>query len=592
MRNMKIRAKLMIMTICAIICPLIVGIVSVIFMGSINDKSTQIVDTCIPVLTVAEEMNTDMANYRRMELRHVIAQDESGKAEIEESLNALAASMEEGFKQCAALVTSDSGKQILQKIQTAWEDYASIHKEILALSDAGDSAGAIAKSLETTKEFEEIAGLLKEMVAHAAEVSDQYSKDAASAYRWACRIALAVIVIGTLLVVAVSLIVTRLITKPVNELDAVSRKIAEGDLDAELTYQSKDELGTLSQNFNKTVVRLKDYVAYINEISQVLNQLAEGNLVVELTYDYAGEFAKVKTALENISDSMNDTMSRIYDASEQVASGSDQVASGAQALSQGATQQASSVEELAATINEISTNINKNAEHAKNANDQVSATAAELERGKDQMSSMTGAMSEIDHSAGEISKIIKTIEDIAFQTNILALNAAVEAARAGAAGKGFAVVADEVRNLASKSAEASKNTASLIEATIKAVKDGTAIADQTAASFDEIILMSEKSASIVNEISKASQEQASAVSQVTVGIDQISSVVQTNSATSEQSAAASQELSGQAQVLKSLVSKFKLKNGSGGYSAPASSYNTSSSSYASDMDSMAGGDKY
>lgn len=592
MKNMKIRAKLTIMTICAIVCPLIVGLVSVVFMRNMNEKNTKIVDVCIPVLSAAEEMNTDLANYRRMELQHVIAQEAEGKNEVETALNELAADIEEGFTKCAGLISTDTGKQLLQKIQESWKTYDAIHDEILALSNAGDSAGAVAMSQSTTDEFEEVAAELMELVVYAEEVAAQYSGEAETAYHWASTISMIVIVIGIILVVTVSLFIMFLITKPVSELNEVSKKIAEGNLDAEITYQSKDELGTLAQNFNKTVLRLKDYVAYINEISQVLNQLADGNLIVNLTYDYAGEFAKVKTALENISDSMNETMSHIHDAAEQVASGSDQVASGAQALSQGATEQASSVEELAATINEISTNINKNAEHAKNANEQVSATAAELERGKEQMSNMTSAMSEIDHSAGEISKIIKTIEDIAFQTNILALNAAVEAARAGAAGKGFAVVADEVRNLASKSAEASKNTASLIEATIKAVKDGTAIADQTAASFDQIIQMSEESAAIVNEISKASQEQASAVSQVTVGIDQISSVVQTNSATSEQSAAASQELSGQAQVLKGLVSKFKLKNSTGSYSAPMTSSYSAPASYMGDMGGMIGGDKY
>ena len=220
---------------------------------------------------------------------------------------------------------------------------------------------------------------------------------------------------------------------------------------------------------------------------------------------------------------------------------------------------ASSVEELAATITEIHDHVANNAENAKLASEQAMATTAELEQGKKQMEQMTTAMAQINDSASEISKIIKAIEDIAFQTNILALNAAVEAARAGTAGKGFAVVADEVRNLASKSAEASKNTASLIEATVQAVQEGTGIANETASSMGRIVLASEQAAKLVHEISKASQEQAASIAQVTLGIDQISSVVQTNSATSEECAAASEELSTQSQILKGLVNRFQIR---------------------------------
>ena len=195
------------------------------------------------------------------------------------------------------------------------------------------------------------------------------------------------------------------------------------------------------------------------------------------------------------------------------------------------------------------------------ASEQAMNTAAELEQGKRQMEQMTAAMNQINDSASEISKIIKTIEDIAFQTNILALNAAVEAARAGEVGQGFAVVAGEVRSLASKSAEASKNTAALIESTVRAVQEGTDIANETASSMGRIVLASEEAAKLVHEISDASQEQAAAIAQVTLGIDQISIVVQTNSATSQESAAASQELSSQAQVLKGLVNRFEIREG-------------------------------
>lgn len=240
-------------------------------------------------------------------------------------------------------------------------------------------------------------------------------------------------------------------------------------------------------------------------------------------------------------------------------SGSTQVSSGAQALSQGTTEQASSIEELASTIQLISDQVRQNADSALQAQQTIREVGGKLTKSNQEMQGLTEAMGEISSSSSQIGKIIKTIEDIAFQTNILALNAAVEAARAGAAGKGFAVVADEVRNLAGKSSEASKSTASLIEATISAVKGGASLADETAASLLEVVEGTQVIIAQINQIADSSAEQAASIAQVTLGVEQISAVVQTNSATAEESAATSEELSGQAQILKELVGGFKLK---------------------------------
>lgn len=368
-----------------------------------------------------------------------------------------------------------------------------------------------------------------------------------------CLAGLAVFVAG---IVVIS-IIARQISDPIKKASERLKELSQGNLKNDVDiFKARDEIGDMTRALSKTVQTWRDYIV---DISASLAELDRGNLKTEMNMDYMGDFAPIKVSFQHTVDTLNDTLRKLDNSAMQVASGSNQVAGSAQSLAQGATQQAASVEELAATVSGIHDHVAKNAENAKMASEQTMATAKELEHGKRQMEQMTAAMNQINDSASEISKIIKTIEDIAFQTNILALNAAVEAARAGAVGQGFAVVADEVRNLASKSAEASKNTASLIEATVQAVREGTGIADETALSIGRIVVASEEAAKLVHEISKASQEQAAAIAQVTLGIDQISIVVQTNSATSEESAAASEEMSSQAQILKGLVNRFKIR---------------------------------
>lgn len=356
--------------------------------------------------------------------------------------------------------------------------------------------------------------------------------------------------------------ITRSLTRPINEIEQAARQMAEGSLNATVTYESKDELGSLSNSMRTLIHGL---AAIVKDIDYLLGEMATGNFQVKTQAEsnYIGDYMPILHSMRNINESLSHTLLQIGQSSDQVSSGSDQVSNGAQALSQGATEQAASIEQLSASITEVSQKVKINADGAQEASRIATQTGNELLESNQKMQSMMQAMAEISNSSSEIGKIIKTIEDIAFQTNILALNAAVEAARAGAAGKGFAVVADEVRNLASKSAEASKSTSSLIENSLRAVENGTNIAKDTASSLAQSVEGAKKVTQRIDEISQASAEQTQAISQITLGVDQISSVVQTNSATAEESAAASEELSGQAQMLKNLVGKFKLKTADG-----------------------------
>lgn len=365
--------------------------------------------------------------------------------------------------------------------------------------------------------------------------------------------------ISCLALVVLSLVIgyfLRKLLQPVQTVVEAAQSISEGHFDIELTAQSGDEIGILTETFNHTAHVLQNM---IQDISRVLGSIADSNLAVEPSDGYVGDLGEIRESMKHIITNMNRVMGDIGITADQVANEADQVSGGAQILSQGATEQASSVEELAATVNEISDNIKTNAENAAVANERAATVGMEISNSNAYMQEMLTAISEISSHSTEIGKIIKTIEDIAFQTNILALNAAVEAARAGVAGKGFAVVADEVRNLANKSAEASKNTSALIDGSLRAVDNGKKIADGTALSLQAVVESVNEVTTTIDKISSACQEQAEAITQVAIGMDQISSVVQTNSATAEQSAAASEELTGQAQLLKDMVNKFTLQ---------------------------------
>jgi len=341
-------------------------------------------------------------------------------------------------------------------------------------------------------------------------------------------------------------------------------RLAHGELSCDMSVSQGDEdTKQLQELYSKIAADLHMSVSaikgYIEEITMVLTEIEKGNLDVGITQEYSGDFAALKQSINGIVGSLSETMTNINTAAVQVAQGAHQVSDGNQAVSQGATEQAGAIEELTSSLTQISSQTEENAVKADKAKTLSAKAMTNATVGNEQMKDMKTAMDEINESSGNISKIIKVIDDIAFQTNILALNAAVEAARAGIHGKGFAVVAEEVRNLAARSATAAKETTELIEGSIKKAEAGTTITNKTADALTEIVGSVHEAAELVEAIAKASKEQAVGISQVNRGIEQLSMVVQNNSATAQEGAAASEEMSSQAEMLKDMVEKFKVK---------------------------------
>ncbi|MBR0528450.1 MAG: HAMP domain-containing protein [Ruminococcus sp.] len=363
-------------------------------------------------------------------------------------------------------------------------------------------------------------------------------------------------VILLVLTVISSMIFSMRISKPIVSATTRIRQLAQGNLSAPVdVWYSKDELGVLTSSLEETIVCLRQY---INLITLALNQISDGNLCHRMEGTFKGDFQQIKNTFNEILNSLSDTFASINTAAEQVNTGAVQVSNSAQSVSQGSTQQASAIEELSVTLKDVSKQVEQNANDAKNANTIVGRNADAIGTCNDDMTNMLDAINEIRISSDEISKIIKVIDEIAFQTNILALNAAVEAAREGS--KGFGVVADEVRRLASRSAEAAKQTASLIENSSAAVSKGSQIAEKTAESLGSIVEGSAEIQSLVKNISEASEAQTEAIAQINTGLVQISSVVSANTSASVGTASASEELSSQSLILKNMIARFKLSD--------------------------------
>ena len=562
--NLKVAGKLKVYRMTVLVMTLFLVLVALISTLVIRSNIEKITEVWSPSLEYLQDLETMTAKYRIKQYQHLVESDAAIMNSCEEEIQKLESQIQDTGVNLDAIITTDSdaqkGQDDYEVASVAWEKYRDASDEILQLSREGKQQEA--SKLMTGEVYEDYKSFAEKLTILRDEFQTELDRAKTMANVCTVIIFIVIVVAGLAIAVVTTLIgriITNSITEPVEQIDAAVASLRRGELSnvEMLTYESEDELGDTIRNLKEAMGILADYVS---EISVEVKAIAQGDLTKngdDIT-DFLGDFSELKTSLLYILKRFNSTLTEISNLAEQVSSNASEVENASKSLADGATEQAGVIEELNATIDTVVNLAEDTAKETQSASARVKASANKANEEKEKMNELLTEMEHITEISKEIGNIITDIEDIASQTNLLSLNASIEAARAGEAGRGFAVVADQIGKLAADSAKSAVNTRDLIDKTLVEIKKGNTITRTTADAFNQIIADMESFAEIAENTMEKANSQAESLEQIGQGIEQLSSVVQDNAASSEENTAISINLAEEAAKMHDRVNIFKL----------------------------------